>query len=318
MEADDVRELTRKSLPMPDDAMPYDAIIIGGSYAGISAAMPLARARRRMLVIDEGQRRNRFAATSHGFLGQDGRTPEAIAADARQELLRYPTVEWLEDRVEQAGGTEDNFTVTTAAHGELSARRLVLALGVTDDLPDVPGLGERWGRSIFHCPYCHGYELNQGEIGVIASSHHSMHQALMLPDWGKTTLILNGCFTPDDEQLQQLEDRRVTIEAGSVEAIAGHADVVLDGGRTLSFAGLFVLPQPRIATPLSEQLGCELEDDALYPCIKTGFTKETTVRGVFACGDAARPAGSVALAVGDGNVAGVAAHQSLVFREAEA
>ncbi|TDK37643.1 NAD(P)/FAD-dependent oxidoreductase [Rhizobium deserti] len=298
--------------------MPYDAIIIGGSYAGLSAAMQLARARRRILVIDEGQRRNRFAAASHGFLGQDGRAPDAIASDAKAELLRYPTVEWLEDRAQQAGGTEDDFTVTTAAHGELSARRLVLALGVTDDLPSIAGLTERWGRSIFHCPYCHGYELDQGDIAVIASSHHSMHQALMLPDWGKTTLMLNGCFTPDQEQLQQLQDRGVTIEPRQVQAITSHADITFADGRTLSFAGLFVLPQPSIATPLAEQLGCELEDDALYPCIKTGFTKETTVSGVFACGDAARPAGSVALAVGDGNVAGVAAHQSLVFRKAEA
>jgi thioredoxin reductase len=303
---------------IPDDAMPYDAIIIGGSYAGLSAAMQLARARRRILVIDEGQRRNRFAATSHGFLGQDGRAPDAIASDAKAELMRYPTVEWLEGRVEQAGGTEDEFTVTTAAHGALSARRLVLALGVTDDLPPIAGLTERWGRSIFHCPYCHGYELDQGDIAVIASSHHSMHQALMLPDWGKTTLMLNGCFTPDQEQLQQLQDRGVTIEPRQVQAITGHADITFADGRTLSFAGIFVLPQPRIATPLAEQLGCELEDDALYPCIKTGFTKETSVSGVYACGDAARPAGSVALAVGDGNVAGVAAHQSLVFRKADA
>lgn len=298
--------------------MTYDAIIIGGSYAGLSAAMQLARARRRILVIDEGQRRNRFAAASHGFLGQDGRAPEAIASDAKAEVMRYPTVEWLEDRVEQAGGTENEFTVTTAANGEFSARRLVLALGVTDDLPAISGLTERWGRSVFHCPYCHGYELDQGEIGVIASSHHSMHQALMLPDWGKTTLILNGCFTPDQEQLQQLEDRGVAIEARLVETITGHADVGFADGRTHSFAGLFVLPQPRIATPLPAQLGCELDDEAFFPCIKTGFTKETSVSGVFACGDAARPAGSVALAVGDGNVAGVAAHQSLIFRKPDA
>jgi thioredoxin reductase len=294
--------------------MPYDAIIIGGSYAGLSAALQLARARRRILVIDEGLRRNRFAATSHGFLGQDGRAPEAIAADALAQLMRYPTVEWMEDRVEHAEGSEDDFAVTAAANGRLSARRLVLALGVTDDLPEIAGLAERWGRHVFHCPYCHGYELDQGSIGVIAVSHHSMHQALLLPDWGPTTLMLNGCFEPDDEQRAQLKERGVTIEPAAIRSIGGDAEVNFADGRATSFAGLFVLPKPRIAVPLAEQLGCELEDDALYPCIKTGFTKETTVSGVFACGDAARPAGSVALAVGDGNVAGAAVHQSLVFR----
>ncbi|WP_245582449.1 NAD(P)/FAD-dependent oxidoreductase [Neorhizobium lilium] len=294
----------------------FDAIIVGGSYAGLSAALQLGRARRRILVIDEGLRRNRFAATSHGFLGQDGRAPNAIADDAREQLLRYPTVEWLNDRAEQACGSQDDFTITTAGGGSFSARRLLLALGVTDDLPDVAGLQERWGRSVFHCPYCHGFELDQGEIGVIASSHHSMHQALLLPDWGKTTLVLNGCFEPDEEQREQLDERGVTIEPGKIDRIEKNADLHLEDGRVLNFAGLFVLPQPRIAVPLANQLGCELED-ALYPFIKTGFTQETSVPGVFACGDAARAAGSVAVAVGDGNVAGAALHQSLVFRKPE-
>jgi thioredoxin reductase len=295
----------------------FDAIIVGGSYAGLSAALQLARARQRILVIDEGLRRNRFAKAAHGFLTQDGRDPGEIAADARDQLLRYPNVEWLEDRAEKAEGSQDDFAVTTARSGRFSARRLLLALGVTDDLPTVPGLQERWGQSVFHCPYCHGYELNQGKIGVIATSHHSMHQALLLPDWGPTTLFLNGCFTPDEEQRAQLAERGTAIEAGKIERIEGKADLNMEDGRVLSFAGLFVLPQPRIAVPLADQLGCELKDDDLYPFITTAFTQETSVPGVFACGDAARSAGSVAVAVGDGNVAGAAMHQSLVFRPRE-
>lgn len=291
----------------------HDVIIIGGSYAGLSAALQLARTRRSILVIDQGLRRNRFAATSHGFLGQDGRAPGEIVEEARAQLLRYPTVEWLEDRVEQAEGSADDFTVTTAGNGRKTGRRLVLALGVRDELPEIDGLGERWGRSVFHCPYCHGYELNEGEIGVIAVSHHSMHQAMLLPDWGRTTFVLNGCFEPDEEQRAQLTQRGVTLDKGRIASIEGKADLKLEDGRVLRFAGLFVLPRPHIAVPLANQLGCEFHTDTLYPVIKTSFSQKTSVPGVFACGDAARPAGSVALAVGDGNVAGAAVHQSLVF-----
>ena len=294
--------------------MSYDAIIVGGSYAGLSAALQLARARRRILVIDEGMRRNRFAATSHGFLGQDGRAPGAIAADAREQLLRYPTVEWLDARAEEAEKQGEGFSIRTSDGRQLFARRLVLAIGVTDELPEIPGLAERWGHAAFHCPYCHGYELDQGEIGVIASSEASMHHALMLPDWGRTTLMLDGCFSPDAEQQARLDERGVTIETARVKEISGHADVVFEDGRTLSFAGLFVLPKPRLASTIAEQLGCDFEEDGLYPFIKTDLTKETSVPGVFACGDAARAAGSVALAVGDGNIAGAATHQSLIFR----
>ncbi len=295
--------------------MTYDAIIIGGSYAGLSAALPLARARRRILVVDEGLRRNRFATSSHGFLGRDGSAPEAIASEARAQLLRYPTVEWLEARVEKAEGKQGNFLVQVADGRTLRARRLVLAIGVADELPEIPGLAERWGRSVFHCPYCHGYELDEGRIGVIATSASSMHHALMLPDWGPTTFILNGDCTPDDDEHARLRERKVTVENAVIEKISGHADVTLRDGRTIGFAGLFVLPKPRISSPIAVQIGCELDEESYYPVIKTSGTQETSVSGVFACGDAARAAGSVPVAVGDGNVAGAAAHQSLIFRE---
>ena len=135
--------------------MTYDAIIIGGSYAGLSAALTLARAKRRVLVVDAGQRRNRFAHSSHGFLTQDGADPAAIAATAREQLMKYPTVTWRDDTVVEAtAGTPFGFGL---AGGErVEARRVVLATGVVDELPDLPGVAERWGRSIFHCPYCHG------------------------------------------------------------------------------------------------------------------------------------------------------------------
>lgn len=293
----------------------FEAIIVGGSYAGISAALQLARARRRILVVDQGNRRNRFAKTSHGFLGQDGRAPEAIAADARAQLTAYPTVEWIDACAERSARTEQGFSVTLENGDSHAARRLVLATGVVDGLPDIPGLAERWGRSVFHCPYCHGYELGNGHIGVLAVSSLSMHHALMLPDWGSTTLFLNGTFVPDADQRAQLDRRGVAVESCAVEKITGDADVGLTDGRVIALDGLFTMPRTSMASPLAEQLGCAFEEGPMGPFLRTDAVKETTVPGVFACGDAARAAGSVALAVGDGAMAGAATHQSLMFRD---
>jgi len=295
--------------------MTYDAIVVGGSYAGLAAALQLARARRRVLVIDEGMPRNRSAETSHGLLTQDGSSSAEIAARGRAEVMAYPTVERKQGRVETAVRSDAGFLVGTA-DGEIhEARCLILAIGVVDDLPQVPGLAERWGRSVFHCPYCHGYELDRGTIGVLASSPASIHHALLLPDWGKTVFFLNGVFSPNEEERAQLSRRNVTIETGLIEKIAGSADVVLRDGRVFSLAALFTATTTRLSSTLAEQLGCELDQGAVGTFIKTDSFKETSVPGVFACGDAGRPAGSLPLALGEGTLAGIGAHQKLVFEE---
>ncbi|EJL01156.1 pyridine nucleotide-disulfide oxidoreductase [Pseudomonas fluorescens Q2-87] len=294
--------------------MRYDVIIVGGSYAGMSAALQLARARRNVLVIDAGQRRNRFAASAHGFLGQDGRAPGEIIEDARFQLLAYPTVEWLADTATKASQETAGFTLETLGGKRYSAQRLLLATGVIDDLSDVEGLAQRWGKSIFHCPYCHGYELEQGPIGVLATSEMSLHHALMLPDWGPTTFFTRGVFEPDPLQRASLEQRGVTIVPERVDRIEGsRADVVLANGRVVAVDGLFVLPHTRAASPLAASLGCEFEDGPLGSFIQTDMTGQTSVPGVFATGDAAMPFGSIALSVGDGVRAGSGVHRSLIF-----
>ncbi|MBD8662011.1 NAD(P)/FAD-dependent oxidoreductase [Rhizobium sp. CFBP 8752] len=296
----------------------YDVIIIGGSYAGLSAALQLGRARRKVLMIDEGLRRNRFASHSHGFLTQDRVNPAEIAAEARSQVMEYPTVDWVSGRADtvqhngEKGSGAAHVTVLVR-DTRYRSRRLILALGVRDILPDIEGLKERWGKSVFHCPYCHGYELNQGKIGVIAGSALSMHHALMLPDWGPTTLLLNQAFEPDRDQLQSLAARGVVIERSPVKALTDHADVQLVDGRTLSFSGLFALAPFEVSTSIAQQLGLDMEQGPLGATIKTDAMKETSLPGVFACGDAARPMASVALAVGDGSLAGVAVHRSLLF-----
>jgi thioredoxin reductase len=297
----------------------YDVIIIGGSYAGMSAALQLARARRRVLVLDAGQRRNRFVRHSHGFLGQDGQTPEAIAAKGRADVLAYPTVTWQEAEATEAGRIPAGFIVR-AGSDEHGGKRIILATGVVDELPAVPGLSERWGQTVFHCPYCDGYELGRGRLGVLATNALSMHMAVLVSEWsaaGQTTFFLNGAFEPDAGQLAELASRSIQVEHEGVLGAGGEApriELRLRDGRTREMDGLFVVARTLVKNAFAQQLGCEIEMGPLGPLYKTDATKETTVPGVFACGDVALPLATVAFAVADGTRAGIAAHQSLVFR----
>lgn len=291
----------------------YDVIVVGGSYAGMAAALQLARARRSVLVIDAGKRRNRAASHSHGFLSQDGADPAVIAGTARMQLEAYPTLSWVDDLVVKASGSRDAFMVERAGGETYGARRLLLATGVSDTLPEVKGLAERWGTSVFHCPYCHGYELDRGKIGVIAANPMSIHQAQLLPEWGSVTFLTNDVVEPDESMLQDLSTRNVTVETTRIDRIEGHAEVVLIDGRRLEFAGLFTAPKSAPSTSIAQELGCALAETPLGIQIQTSETKETNVAGAFACGDAARVPHSVSLAVADGAWAGAQIHRSLVW-----
>jgi thioredoxin reductase len=297
----------------------HDVIIIGGSYAGISAALPLARARRDVLVLDAGQRRNRVAVAAHGFLGQDGVDPGIVAERGKSEILTYPTVTWRDEEATSARPAGDAFVVTTQS-GEVHAQRLVLATGVVDELPPVPGLRERWGRTVFHCPYCHGYELNRGPLAVLATSEHSFIQAALVAEWaprGETTLFLAPDLTPAAEPLADLDARGVRIECAPVVAVEGgehRATVRVEDGRTFEVAGLFIATRMQVAGPIALALGCAIDTHPMGSFYRTDpMTKETTVPGVFACGDAAVPMGALPFAVADGFRAGVGVHRSLVF-----
>ena len=291
----------------------HDVIIVGGSYAGLSAALMLARARRDVLIIDGGNRRNRFAGHSHGFLTQDGVPAADIAALGRAQVQTYPTVTWLDAETSDATAIDSGFAITAGGQRH-EARRVLLAIGLSDDLPAIPGLAERWGTSVFHCPYCDGYELNQGSIGVLAVSAMSMHHALMLPDWGKTTFFLNGSFEPDADQLAQLDARGVIVERTPVVRLEGdRAGMVLADGRRIDVEGLFTATRIRPSSPIAGQLGCVMEEGPTGPYVSTDAMKMTSVPGVFACGDIAKPFGSVAQAVGDGNFTGASVHRTLMF-----
>ena len=293
--------------------MRYDVIIVGGSYAGMAAALQLLRARRSVLVVDSGRRRNRFASHSHGFLAQDGVDPAIIARTAREQLEAYPTLTWIAGTAEKASGERDDFILTTSENEKHNARRLLFAIGVSNELPAIDGLAERWGRSVFHCPYCHGYELNQGRIGVIATGPMSLHQAQLIPEWGEVTLLVNRAFEVDDEARDTLAARGVTVEETPIERLEGHADILLTDGRRLPFAGLFTATRNTPATAIASTLGCEMEETPFGTQTRTDAMKETSIAGAFACGDVARVPHSVSLAVGDGAWAGAQVHRSLVF-----
>lgn len=299
----------------------YDVVVVGGSFAGLSAALQLGRARRRVLVVDVGRPRNRFTPASHGFPGQDGRAPAEIMDTVRAEVLAYPTAAFLADEATHARAAGDGFELALASGATVTASRLVLATGVADELPDVPGLWERWGVSVLHCPYCHGYEVAGRRFGVLAAGAMAVHQALLVSDWSPdVTLFLNGAMQPDAEQRAQLAARGVRIEERPVAAVLGDAPQIsgvrLRDGEVIGIDALFTQPRTHLASPLAQQLGCEVEDGTAGPIIRTDAQKETSVQGVFAAGDAARAFANATLAAADGVLAGIAAHRSLVFAAA--
>lgn len=299
----------------------YDAVIVGGSFAGLSAAMQLARARRRILLVDAGRPRNRFAAASHGFLGQDGVAPAEIMRQGLTQLARYPTVDFVHAEALSASQADSGFVLTLSDGSEAGGRKLILATGVADELP-LESMIPRWGVSVLHCPYCHGYEVGGRRLAAIANAPAAVHQAMILPDWGPTTFFTQGVFEPSVEETGLLARRGVEIERTPVVELLGDGAAIralrLADGRELPFEAVFTAPRTRIASPLAEQLGCAFAEGMTGPHIEVDPMQQTSVAGVFAAGDAATSMYNATLASAAGVMAGVAAHRSLALEEAGA
>ncbi|HUQ84507.1 MAG TPA: NAD(P)/FAD-dependent oxidoreductase [Gemmatimonadaceae bacterium] len=297
--------------------MHHDAIIIGGSFAGLSAATYIARARRSVCVVDTGLPRNRFAEHSHGFFAQDGTPPQAMLATARSQVAQYPTVTFADGEATSASKNGDGFIVTLATGETLSGVRLVLAFGVSDEMPPIPGLAERWGQSVLHCPYCHGFELSGQRLGVLYVTPKSIMQSMLIAQWGPTTLYLDRGPEPDAGALAELEKHGVATERTPVKALHGDgprlSSIELADGRTSSVDALYIGPRTRLNSTIAQQLGCELEDAPLGPIVRVDAERLTTVPGVYAAGDIVRAGHTVAWAAADGVTAGLAVHRSLVF-----
>lgn len=303
---------------MSNESPDIEAIVVGGSFAGLSAAMQLARARRRVLVIDGGKPRNRYAEHAHGFLAQDGRAPHEIMRDASDQLRRYPKVEFFHGQAVAARRADDgeSFALDLEDGRTVHGRSVVLATGLRDELPPVAGLQERWGKTVLHCPYCHGYEVGGRPLGVLANHPMSTHQAVILPDWGPTTYFTQGKFEPDEATLAHLKERGVAIERSPIVELLGHAPqleaVRVADGRVLKLAAIFTAPTLRMASPMAHELGCAFEEGPLGPYIKVDDVKQTSVPGVFAAGDAASPMHNATLASAAGVMAGFGAHRRLM------
>jgi thioredoxin reductase len=293
-----------------------DVIVVGASFAGHAAAIQLARARKAILLIDAQQPRNRYATAAHGFLGQDGRAPAAIMGDAAAQLLAYPTAVIEHATVLSAQRDGDLFALSLDNGALRQARRLVLATGVRDTLPAIDGMAERWGRSVLHCPYCHGYEVAGQPLGIIANHPMSAHQASLIPDWGPATYFTQGVFEPDADALALLLRRGVAIERTPVVALLGSAPALdavrLADGRIVALHAVFTAPATSMASPLAEQLGCAFAEGPTGPYIQVDAMGLTSVAHVYAAGDATTPMHNATVAAASGVLAGVAAHQSLM------
>lgn len=301
---------------------PHDVIVVGGSFAGLSAALMLARARKRVLLVDSGKPRNRFAAEAHGVIGHDGTPPDVLLGNAVAQLMAYPSVTLKVAMATGVSGHDGHFTLALDGGGEqveserVEASKLVLATGVTDLLPDIRGADERWGTGILHCPYCHGFEVADRALGVLGTCAMSPHQALLISEWGPTTYFSQGQFEPDEEQLRQMRALGIAIEPSPVVAVEGAGRsverVLLADGRAVTIAAMFLAPAQELASDLALQLGCELDSGPLGPFVKVDGMKQTSVAGVFAAGDLAAPMQSVPMALAAGQMAGLAAHRALM------
>jgi thioredoxin reductase len=294
-----------------------DAIIIGGSFAGLAGALQLGRARRKVTVLDTGLPRNRFAGHSHGLLGHDHKPPLDILAEARRQLARYPTIKLVSARAESVSGVIDDFKVLTSDRESLGARRLILSYGVADQMPDVPGFAESWGTSIVPCPYCDGFEVAGQHWGVVWSSPQSHNQVKLFLDWtDKLTVFADGHEIPPDIQAD-LARRKIRVVDGRIVEIAhskGHIGTVnLDGGSNVVVDILFAQPRNKPSAGLHALLGLATVDTPTGIVLKVDERRQTSMSGIYAAGDLTTPfLPSVTQASSQGAMAGIFAQQSML------
>ena len=293
-----------------------DVFIIGGSFAGLAAALQLGRARRQVTVFDTGLNRNRFAAHSHGLLGHDHKPPAEILAMARQQLTRYPTVKLVNARVASIGGALDDFAVTTDAGETHHARRLLLSYGVADQMPAIPGFAACWGKSIVPCPYCDGFEVAGQHWGLLWSGSHALHAVTLFGDWtDKLTVFADGHDLTVDERAV-LARRNVKLVEGKLIAIShrdGHLTTLdLDNGQSHAVDVLFAHPRNEPSASLHEALGLEISPHPLGYVLKVDDRHETSVPGIYAAGDLTSMMASVTLASSRGAMAAIFAQQSML------
>jgi thioredoxin reductase len=297
------------------EAEPYDVAVVGGGAAGLSAALVLGRARRRVVVVDAGAPRNALAAHMQGFLSRDGMPPADFLAMGRAEVTGY-AAELIQDEVL---GIEPGFSVRLAGGRVLTARRVLIATGVYDELPEIPGVRERWGRDLLHCPYCHGWEVRDQPVGVLGTQPGSTQHALLVRQWSDDLIFFVHSYDLTSAEEAQLEARAIRIVHGEVVRLVVEADrmtgVELADGRVIARSAVFIRPGNRPhADGLLSGLGCELDDVGFVTVDASG---RTSTLGVWAAGNVVDPRAQVITAAGAGSAAAIAINADLVLDDVE-
>ena len=290
----------------------YDVVVIGGGAAGLSAALVLSRARRQVLVVEAGQPRNAPAEHMHGFLSRDGMPPSELLRVGRNEVESYGG-EITEGHVAAVSREDDGFVVTLQSGRTVSTRRLLVATGLRDELPDIGGLGERWARDVLHCPYCHGYEVRDRALGVIGWSPESVRYAQIVRQWSDDVVLFAGPGTLSEDDREQLTARAIGIVEGRVSQVIVVDDVLhgvaLEDGRSVPRDAVFVPPRFVPNNQILTDLGCSFDEAGWVAADPTG---RTTVPGVWVAGNVSNPRAQVITAAGEGSTAAIAINADLV------
>ncbi|GAA4209146.1 NAD(P)/FAD-dependent oxidoreductase [Pedobacter jeongneungensis] len=297
--------------------MDFDVIIIGGSYAGLSAALTLGRSTRNVLVIDAGKPCNRQTPHSHNFLTHDGDRPAEISVAAKAEVLKYPTVKFISAKANSAKQLEDGFLVGVEDGQYFTSRKILLVTGLKDTLPDIKGLAACWAISAIHCPYCHGYEVKNEKIALLMNGEHAFDMAKTLHLWNKDlTILTNGKSQLTAEQAEKLKAKSITVleeEIFELEHQNGHLeDVVFKNGEKIAFKAIYVKPEIEQHVNFNEQLEFELTE---LKTIKVNEQQQTTAKGVYAAGDCATLFRSLSIITAAGTMAAVMINKELISED---
>ncbi|MGG8495596.1 NAD(P)/FAD-dependent oxidoreductase [Tenacibaculum sp. TC6] len=293
----------------------FDTIIIGGSYSGLSAAMALGRSLRKVLIIDNQQPCNKQTPHSHNFLTQDGKTPSEIALLAKQQVLNYNTVSFLNDKATACQKQTDNlFNIQTQSGNIYTTKKIILATGIKDEFPNIKGFAECWGISIIHCPYCHGYEYKHQKTAILANENVAFHLASLVNNLTKQlTILTQGKANFSQQQLDSFKKHSIKIiELPIQEFIHDNGylkEVIFTNGQTETFEAIYTRVPFSQNTQIPTSLGCEITDEGY---IKVDSFQKTSVEGVFACGDNSTMKRSVTNAINSGSTAGIAINYELV------